>query len=83
MLPFFALLHSLLAYVPTDVTQPGSDMAKAEKLWAKKQRKLAAKRARTRHLQQMQLRRQQRQAARRGERVPQVVSDDCFGLVSY
>ena len=52
--------------------QPGSDMAKAEKLWAKRQRKLAARRARSRHLQKMRLRRQQRQAARRGERLPQV-----------
>ena len=54
------------------VVQPGSDMAKAEKLWAKRQRKLAARRARKRHLQQLHLRRQQRQAARRGERIPQV-----------
>ncbi|KAA6416704.1 MAG: hypothetical protein FRX49_13315 [Trebouxia sp. A1-2] len=58
------------------VTKPGSDMAKAEKLWAKKQRKLAARRARNRHLQQLRLRRQQRQAARRGERLPQAVESE-------
>ena len=49
-------------------------MAKAEKLWAKKQKRRAARQARIRHLQQMQLRRQQRAAARRGERIPQKVS---------
>ena len=59
------------------VLQPGSDMAKAEKLWAKKQKKLAAHEAHIKHLQQMQLRRQQRAAARRGERMPKKVSFCC------
>ena len=53
--------------------QPGSDMAKAEKVWAKRQKRLAARQARVRHLQQMQIRRQQRAAARRGERMPKQV----------
>ena len=55
------------------VMQPGSDMAKAEKVWAKRQKRLAARQARVRHLQQMQIRRQQRAAARRGERMPKQV----------
>ena len=54
--------------------QPGSDMAKAEKLWAKRQKRHAARQARIRHLQQMQAKRQQRAAARRGERMPKKVS---------
>ena len=49
-------------------------MAKAEKLWAKRQKKQDARQARIRHLQQMHLRRQQRAAARRGERLPKKVS---------
>lgn len=53
------------------VTKPGSDMAKAEVLWAKRQKKLAARQARIKHLQMMQLKRQQRLAARRGKRMPQ------------
>ena len=46
-------------------------MAKAEVLWAKRQKKLAARQARIKHLQMMQLKRQQRLAARRGQRNPQ------------
>lgn len=60
--------------------QPGSDMEKAEKLWAKKQKKLAARQARKRHLQQLRIRRQQRQAARRGSSAPQVCYSACCKL---
>ena len=58
------------------LVQPGSDMEKAEKLWAKKQKRLAAKRARLRHQQQLRLKRQQRQAARRRTSAPQQVCYD-------
>lgn len=61
--------------------QPGSDMAKAEVLWAKKQKKLAQRQARIKHLQMMQLKRQQRLAARRGKRIPQ--SQKVCSLLSF
>lgn len=71
------LLISCMCVCPL---QPGSDMAKAEVLWAKRQKKLAARQARIKHLQMMQLKRQQRLAARRGKRMPQ--SQKVCGLLS-
>lgn len=68
-----AFAMSVNAHELCMVLQPGSDMEKAEKLWAKKQKRLAGKRARLRHQQQLHLKRQQRQAARRGSTAPQQV----------